>query len=182
MKKIAFIVALVFGGVVSMAQSYKVAYVDADVIMNLHPKLKSIESTLAVERKQHEGKIAQMQGDYQQKITAYQSPMTSELEKSELGRQIAFLEQNIQQYSQDAQMELMKKQQELLKPVEESIMNAIDAVAKTKGYDYVLNQSLNGSSVILYVKRKKEDNLTLEVMRNLGIPISAEIQAEYDKL
>lgn len=186
MKRVLFLVALVATGVVTFAQSYKIAYVDADLVMNLHPQIKSIQSQIDTESKVYQGQIQQLMQEYQTKATDYQrqaqSGVVGQAALNDLQRQIMSLEQRIQQLEQDAQVELMKKQNQLLEPIKEEVINAIDAVAKAKGYDYVLNQNINGNSVILYVKKQKEDNVTLDVMKQLSIPVPAELQAEFDKL
>lgn len=186
MKKVVFLAALVLSGLCAVAQSYKVAYVNFEVIIGNHPELKSIQSQIQTEEKQYQTRIQQMVAEYQQKGAelqqAAQSGVVGEATLKDMQRQVVSLEQRIQQLQQDAEQDLMNKQEALLSPLNAKVMAAVKVVAAEKNYDYVLNQNINGSTVIVYAKKPKEDNITLDVMRKLAIPISATLQAEYDSL
>ena len=71
--------------------------------------------------------------------------------------------QRIQAFQQNAEKELGQKQQDLLKPIMEKAQAAIQKVAKTKGYQYVLD-STSGSGVIL----ADGPNLFTDVKKELG--------------
>jgi outer membrane protein len=51
------------------------------------------------------------------------------------------LQADIQQFSQSAEQDMMKKKEELYMPIYNKAKTAINEVAKAKGYDYVLDSS-----------------------------------------
>jgi len=78
------------------------------------------------------------------------------------------METRIQEVQRVAQEDISKKQQELYAPIEQKVMTAINAVAKEKGYAYVLDIS-NGS--VPYFGGG--DDLTAEIKTKLGISATA---------
>jgi outer membrane protein len=71
--------------------------------------------------------------------------------------------QRIQQFRETAQKEVQQKEMDLVKPIMDKAKNAIQKVAKAKGYQYVLD-STTGSGVIL----ADGPNLLVDVKKELG--------------
>ena len=78
------------------------------------------------------------------------------------------MEQTIQQNTEAAQEEIGKKQQELYNPIQIKLNNAIQAVAKEKGYAYILDISMG--SVPYFAGG---DDLSADVKAKLGVSASA---------
>ena len=91
------------------------------------------------------------------------SPENEKLATTELQR----LEAEIQKGVAEAENRLMKRRMDLLKPVQDKMQGAIDAVAKEGGYTYILNQAVIPS--ILY--GKESDNVTAAIAKKLGIAV-----------
>ncbi|MEC8739656.1 MAG: OmpH family outer membrane protein, partial [Bacteroidota bacterium] len=70
-----------------------------------------------------------------------------------------------QELQQNAQNDLMQKQQEKMTPIFDKLKEAINAVAKEKGYDYVVDTS-EGSGIIYSAPK---DDIMLAVKQKLGI-------------
>jgi len=58
------------------------------------------------------------------------------------------MEQSIREYQANAQKEMQEKMQLLMIPITEEIKAAITKIGKAKGFDYVLDSSLQNSGVI----------------------------------
>ena len=58
------------------------------------------------------------------------------------------MQNSIREYNQTATQDVQKKQEELMRPIIEKARNIIQEVARSKGYDYVLDSTV-GSGVIL---------------------------------
>jgi len=73
------------------------------------------------------------------------------------------MEQSIRQYQGQAQQELQKKEFDLLKPITEKAQAAINKVAASLGFEYVLD-STQGQGVIVASGK----DLMEEVKKELG--------------
>ena len=63
-------------------------------------------------------------------------------------KELAGMEQNIQQYQQTAQQDIQKKQADLLKPLIDKAKAAIQKIAKEQGFDYVIDSTEGGSLIL----------------------------------
>lgn len=123
------------------AQS-KIAHINSAELMNAMPEMKDFEKKLkdyeGVLRAQLETMQNQLQVDYQAYMTDTTSPPAiMEIKKKKLED----LQANIQQFSQSAEQDMMKKKEELYMPIYNKAKAAINEVAKAKGFDYVLDSS-----------------------------------------
>ncbi len=127
-KIISIIIALVFmgsvvalaltqtgSGIASAASSVNVGKVDREQILAQHPSLKDIQA-------QMNAAIAEVQKDFEEKSAG----MTDQ-EKADYYRQ--------------CQQRLAQKQNELLDPIEKSVMDTIKKVADSKGLSVVIDNS-----------------------------------------
>ena len=85
-------------------------------------------------------------------------------EVQEIANSMREMETRIQEVQRVAQEDIGKKQQELYAPIEQKVFTAINAVAKEKGYAYVLDISNGG---IPYFGGG--DDLTADIKSKLGI-------------
>jgi len=65
--------------------------------------------------------------------------------------------------------ELFKKQNELMKPVQDRIFKAVQEVAKEEGYDYVFDKS--GDILLMYANEKYD--LTQKIFIKLKVSVSS---------
>lgn len=72
---------------------------------------------------------------------------------------------NFQQAKFGFEGELFQKRQELVKPVQDRVFNAIQELAKDRGYDFIFDQA--NSTTLLYVN--PENDKTQDVLKRLGI-------------
>jgi outer membrane protein len=73
------------------------------------------------------------------------------------------MQRNIQAFRQTATEDLQKKQVEMMKPLYEKAKAAIEKVASSQGFDYVLDSSAGGSVIMAQGK-----DLMNEVKNELG--------------
>jgi outer membrane protein len=89
----------------------------------------------------------------------------TERELQDMDKKIAdFRNQNFGQNG-----ELFKKQNELMKPVQDRIFKAVQEVAKEEGYDYVFDKS--GDILLMYANEKYD--LTQKIFTKLKVPVSS---------
>jgi len=88
----------------------------------------------------------------------------TDAEKEQELARLKALQVTIQQYSIGAQKQIDLKMTELLKPIQDSVKSAITQLAKTQGYDYVIDTSVKGLTAF-----SAGDDLTAAVKLKLGI-------------
>ncbi|MBP6639298.1 MAG: OmpH family outer membrane protein [Bacteroidia bacterium] len=166
-------------GLVAMAGNSqtvtKIGYTNVELILQYMPETKAIETELSKLEKAISSALEVKQKYYQQKLIEFMeykqsgkplSPENEKLATTELQR----LEAEIQKGVAEAESRLMKRRMDLLKPVQDKMQGAIDAVAKEGGYTYILNQAVGaGIPSILY--GKESDNVTAAIAKKLGIAV-----------
>ena len=157
MKKIIFILAVSFL-VGTTTQAQKFAYVDTDYILNKIPEFKQAQDKLddfsADWQKEIEGKYAdveQMYRAYQQEQVLLTDEMKTKREEAIIAKENAA--KNLQQKYFGPTGDLYAKRQELIKPIQDKIQNAIQQLAANNKYQIIFDSS--SDLILLY----KDNNL-----------------------
>lgn len=153
----------------------KIGYTNVELILQYMPETKTIEAELSKLEKAISDALEVKQKYYQQKLIEFMEykqsgkPLSPEMEKAATA-ELQRLEAEVQRGIQEAENRLMKRRMDLLKPVQDKMQGAIDAVAKEGGYTYILNQAVGaGIPSILY--GKESDNVTALIAKKLGIAV-----------
>ncbi len=163
-----FALFLILSGNVVWAQ--KTAYVDTDYILSNVPEYKMAQETLdklaADWQKEIDAKYAEIDKLYK----AYQADallLTEDMRKKReneiINKEKEVRELQKQRFGVDG--ELFKKRQELVKPVQDKVYNAIKSVAERKGIAFVFDKA--GAVTLLYSNSKYD--LSEEVIKELGV-------------
>lgn len=157
MKKIILILVVSFL-VVTTTQAQKFAYVDTDYILNKIPEFKQAQDKLddfsADWQKEIEGKYAdveQMYRSYQQEQVLLTDEMKTKREEAIIAKENAA--KNLQQKYFGPTGDLYAKRQELIKPIQDKIQNAIQQLAANNKYQIIFDSS--SDLILLY----KDNNL-----------------------
>lgn len=169
MKKLAILVAVAVAMLgATQVDAQKIGYVNMQDIVTGMPEYAQADTALANYRDDLVQAMQTMQQELQTKAGAFiqDSLKMSEAIKEVKRSELRDLQNRIGQMQQSSQQQLQKKQNDLLQPIIEKAQKAVDAVAKSKGYTYVLNDT--GDGQILVVKPTGDD-LTTVVKTQLGI-------------
>jgi len=170
--------AVVFLGLQQANAQQKIGHINADEIFQLTPEFKTANEQL---RALNDTKTKELQGmfeEFQKKQTAANEKYmnrseankeTVDAELDVLGRELHEIEERIKQVQQVAQEDLGKKQQELLTPIQTKVITAINAVAKEKGYAYILD--ISAGNVIYF---DGGEDVSMDVRTKLGISPDAQ--------
>ena len=157
MKNIVLILVVSFL-VVTTTQAQKFAYVDTDYILNKIPEFKQAQDKLddfsADWQKEIEGKYAdveQMYRAYQQEQVLLTDEMKTKREEAIIAKENAA--KNLQQKYFGPTGDLYAKRQELIKPIQDKIQNAIQQLAANNKYQIIFDSS--SDLILLY----KDNNL-----------------------
>ena len=151
-----------FGNLNVTAQS-KIGHINSNDLLEIMPERTKAAADVEAFAKQLEMQLKNMSAEYETKLREYQSQqalMTEPVRQTKV-QEITDLESRIQQFQLTAQESLQKKESEILKPLIDKAKNAINTVAKEKGYDYILDTGLGvvlffdtGDDILPLVKKK----------------------------
>ena len=162
MKKMIFMLALVLP---VLASAQKIGHVNTQEIMTLMPETKMMSAKLDSLQGSYETQLANMQEEFNKKITEFQKQQaTMSADIREFRQQeLAEMEQRMQMFYQTIQKDLQAKQVEYLQPVQNKLLEAINKVGKAQGCTYVMDKAS-----MLYIAPEALD-LTSAVRAELGI-------------
>jgi len=152
----------------SMAQSAtaKVGYVDSDYILGQIPEYKSAQSELdklsLQWQKDIEDRFAEVEKLY--RIFRAEAVLLTDDMKQKRELELQDKEQEVRELQKKrfgVDGEIYKKRQELVKPIQDKVFNAIKAVAEKNGFSFILDKS--GALTLLYVNPKydKSDDVLI---------------------
>lgn len=123
------------------AQEVKIAFVNADQVLQAMPELKELESKTADLNAKYEKEFKQMQDEYTKKYTAFSSEgdsLTENIRMRRLG-ELQDLQGRMDNFLEMAKQDVMKQQQDMFAPIQQKLQDAIKAVGDEKGYTYIIN-------------------------------------------
>ncbi|TWR25763.1 OmpH family outer membrane protein [Mucilaginibacter pallidiroseus] len=141
--KVALVAAgLLFAGNFAQAQS-KIGHINFEQVLSLMPESKTLSTQLDVYKKQFIDELTTMNNELQTKSADYQKARASMTDAVRTSKETELqdLSKRFQDYQTSAQQKVEAKGNELTKPLVDRARAAIVAVAKEKGYAYVLNSS-----------------------------------------
>lgn len=169
MKQIGFILsALLLLASLSTAQP-KIGYVDSDTIMKQLPEAQDTQKKLDAIIKEWQEELSKMEADWKARYDDYEKRklILSEQKRIEIEKELVQIEDQISKYRQDkfgVQGELFRKQEELMKPIQNRIFNVIQEVAKENEYDFIFDRS--GDLIFLFAKEEYDvTKLVLEKLK-----------------
>ena len=153
----------------------KIGYVDTEYVLKNMPEYTTVQQKLdkleqqwrqEIQKKQKEARALEQEFEARELLYT-EEERTRKQEAIEAARKE--VEQLRQQYF-GPNGQLYSRQQELMRPIQERILEATESVATDGGYDYVVDKK--GETLFLYAK--EEHNLSDQVLRELGINVEAE--------
>lgn len=170
MKAVKVILSLLFASTIMWAQQpqVKIGVVDSEIILSQLPDYKKAQDQLNEIVKKWQSDLDSLSMEYQERIENYrkQEALMSDEVKLKEQQEIMKLEQEIYNFRQrkfGQQGEFAQKQEELLSPIKQNIIKAIEKVAKEEKVTLVLDKA--GDVVVLYADPSYD--LTFKVLDQL---------------
>ena len=119
----------------------KLAHVDVNEVMSKMPavidaqaQLKKITDTYSVEYKN-------MIDELQAKLKKYdtEAPTVTDVVNQTRQQEVQVMQKGISDFQDNAQKDIEKKREDLMKPITDKVKASIQKIGKAKGYQYVLN-------------------------------------------
>ena len=168
MKK-TFVLVVVFFCTAMMIQAQKFAYVDTQYILDNIPEFTEAQAQLdelSVQwQKEIEAKFAEvdkMYKDYQTQSVLLPDDMKKKKEQEIVEKEKEAKNLQRSRFGKDG--DLFKKRQELVKPIQEKIYNAIQELSTSNNYAIVFDKG--GSLTMMYANPKYD--ISDDVLDNLG--------------
>lgn len=168
MKKLIFPIAVFFLMTV-MVQAQKFAYVDTQYILDNIPEFAEAQAQLDEQstlwQKDIETMFAEvdkMYKDYQSQSILLPEDMKKKKEQEIIDKEKEAKNLQRQRFGKDG--DLFKKRQELVKPIQEKVYNAIQEIATNNNYAIIFDKG--GSLTMMYANPKYD--ISDDVLDNLG--------------
>ncbi len=166
MKKLLLGAVMAFGLLSASAQTTKIGYINTDELMGLMPEAAKINTELNEYQVslQQQGQTLQIEAD-KKRDQYFKDSITLSASMKEIRREeLIKLYTRLDTYSQEAQEKAQQYAQTKIAPVRTRALDAIKAVAKEKGYSFVLDEA---TSTLLVMP--PGDDLLPAVKAKLGI-------------
>jgi outer membrane protein len=168
MKKIILLAGLLCFGLLSFSQKY--AIIDTRYILDKIPEYKTAQQQLddvaAGWQKEIDGKQTELDGMYKN-FEAEQVMLSEELKKKRED-QLFNKEKEVRDLQRKRfgfEGDLFRKRQELIKPIQDKVYNAVQKLAVTRGYDFVLDKSEGITIIFADPKLDKSE----DVLKEMGV-------------
>ena len=169
MKKILLLAACSFM-LVAFAHAQKYAVIDTKYILDKMPEYKAAQKQLDDIAATWQKEIDRMQMDLDKMYKDFEAEqvMLSDDLKKKREDQLYIKEKGLRELQKSRfgfEGELFKKRQELIKPVQDRVYNAVQKLAVQRGYDFILDKSEGITVIFADPKLEKSD----DVLRELGV-------------
>lgn len=168
MKKFLFVIAALVSSVaMADAQNLKFGYVNYNEIIMLMPETDSARTNLSVAQKDADEIYQGMVEEYNIKLEQYQQKVGSwtPAVRESKERELAEMQQRINDYTSSIQMELNQMQQNLMAPIVQKAVEAVGRISKAQGLALVFD-----TTTLLYFDPAQGTDITKELKAELGIP------------
>jgi outer membrane protein len=155
----------------------RIAHINSAELLQAMPDMKAADATLEGFQKGLTASLQSVSDERDKKVTAYQDKLKSRTDANkeavdkdlqQMGAELGEIEKRINELSQKADQDYKNKSDELFGPILQKATNAVNAVAKEKGYAYVFD--ISQPSIIYF---DGGVNILDLVKTKLGIPLTA---------
>lgn len=175
MKKIIFLMAMVLMAIPSLVSAQKFAYVDTDYILGKMPTYKSAQKQIDDLSMQWQTEIDELYITVDKMYKDYiaEEPLLTPAQKKVREQSIVDKENEAKQLQQEkfgVDGSLFKKRQELIKPIQDKVYEAVKKVARDNALDFILDKASGVTMLYSNPKYDKSD----EVLEELGVALKDE--------
>ena len=170
---LAAVVAVGLASTPALAQQ-TIGYVDSELILQQLPDYASIQQQLDRQATEWENELKAKQTEVDDLFATYKARelLYTREERDRKREEIVRMEADIERLRMKyfgPEGDLFSQQDNLMRPLQERILAAVEEVATREGYDYVLDKS--GDYLFLFYR--EQHNLTNRVLEELGIDVDS---------
>ncbi len=171
----ALIALLIVSSASTAWAQQKVGYVDSDYILSKTPEYVTVQQQLDRTAEEWNKEIEGLGQEIEEKFRDYQArELLYTNEERQRKRQVIMkAEEDIERlraryFGPDG--EIFTQQEQLMRPIQERILTAIEEVATQEGFDYIFDKS--GDFLFLFAR--DQWNISDKVLEELGIEVSGQ--------
>jgi outer membrane protein len=165
------LLTIVFIATVAMSlMAQRFAYVDVEYILDNLPEYTEAQQQLdafaEAKRQEVDVKMQKIEQAFK-KFQAEQVLMTEKMKQEKI-QEIERMEKEAKDFQRNAfgpEGELFKKRQDLIKPIQDKIFDAIQLLAKEKSYDFILDKS-SGTQILYSNDRYDRSQDIINTLKN----------------
>ena len=152
------------------AAQQKIAHIDSEAVLQRLPEFQSAQQEIERLTTQYQGEVDALSREaeaLEREFSARELLYTEQERQTKQG-EIAAKRQEVEALRRryfGPQGELVRDQQQRLRPIQERVLDAVETVADEAGYDYVFDRA--GDFVFLFAK--PQHDLTERVLDELGV-------------
>ncbi len=154
---------------VPLLAQLKIGYVDSDAIMKQLPDAQDAQKKLDDQIQEWREELKKMKDEWKKKYDDYdQRKLTmSPQRRDEVEKELMKLEEEIANFREQkfgANGELFRKEEELMKPIQNRIFTVIQEIAEEEDFDFIFDRS--GDILFLYAKEEYDiTNMVLDKLK-----------------
>ena len=176
MKKLFLVLSVVALGLLVLPAAtwaqQKIAYVDSQYIYGRYPEFAKAQQKLDRLAQEWQQELEKKQQEIDELFQEYQARelLYTQEERQRKRQEIMDGETRIERLRNQyfgPEGDLFKQQEQLLKPIQEKVLTAVEEIAQAEGYDYVFDKG--GDFVFLFAS--EQFDLSNQVLEELGIEI-----------
>ncbi len=124
------------------AQKYGV--INTQALMESMPEIKTINDQIQAASAKYQDEFSKLQAEFQKKFDEYQAleESTPQTIKDRRMQEMQELDNKIQQFRTTADQDLQRQHQQLMAPVQEKVMKAIQTVGEEGGYTFIFENMI----------------------------------------
>ncbi len=121
------------------AQKLKFGHFDSGALIEQLPEVKAMQKTMEQEQNRQEAQLTALQEDLNKQVQDYESKQAqmSEADRAAKEEELQDMYQRILTFRQTAMQDLQKKQQELITPITQKVLQAVQQVGANNGFTYI---------------------------------------------
>lgn len=155
---------------VTLGYTQKYAVISSEYIFGKIPKYKTAQEQIDKVAQQYQKEVDDMYAQVDKLFNTYQTekPLLTEDMRKRREEEIVNKEKEIKELQRkyfSPQGDLSKKREELLKPIQDQVFNAIREYANEGGYSVIFDSANNSSLVFVNAKFDKSD----DILRKIGL-------------
>lgn len=158
LKTLLFASILFIGSTSFTAAQSKIAHINKQELIKAMPAYVQAQAEIEQMGKTYEAQIKDSFAELDKKLKQYtaEEPTQTSEENQRRMQEVEEIKQSLSQFQQQAQKNLQEKEFNLLKPIVAKADDAIKAVAKTQGFQYVVDSAMlivaEGKNLMVDVK------------------------------
>lgn len=165
---------LLLAVVVPSRAQQRIAFIDSDEILNRIPEYATIQQQIDRLASDWEGELEERRDRVDEMFQEYQSRelLYTNEERRKKREEIMREEEEIERLRMKyfgPEGELFVEQDKLMRPLQERILEAVEEVATSEGYDYVFDRS--GDFLFLFAR--EQNDIGDKVLEELGIEVDS---------